>query len=228
MQIHIAKNGQRMGPYSETQVREMLAAGSIATTDLAWYEGMADWKPVSQVLPASAGPAAATSAPAALTNAPSPVAPLSPTIRPIDPNLAGRGSRLVAVLIDGLLFVLCCAPGAIMLWVGANDNNDTLEIIGGILIGLVFLALLVIQIYLLSARGQTIGKKMMSVKVVKYDDGSNPGFVHACLLRLIVPGFINGIPIIGYIFPVVDACFIFSEERRCIHDLIASTKVVNA
>jgi uncharacterized RDD family membrane protein YckC len=228
MQIHIARNGQRMGPYSETEVRGMLAAGSIAGSDLAWSEGMTDWKPVSEVFPATAAPAVGTPPVLPSPIAPTPAAPISPAVRPIDPNLAGRGSRLMAVLIDGLLFCVCCIPGGIMLWVGADNDNDTLKIIGGILIGLVFLALLVIQIYLLSSRGQTIGKKMMSVKVVKYDDGSNPGFVHACLLRLIVPGFINGIPIIGYLFPIVDACFIFNEERRCIHDLIASTKVVNA
>ena len=115
-----------------------------------------------------------------------------------------------------------------MLAIGANDDNDTLRIIGGILLGLGFLALLIVQIYLLSTRGQSVGKKIMKVKIVKYLDDSSPGFVHACLLRLIVPGFINGIPIVGSIFPLVDACFIFSEERRCIHDLIAGTKVVNA
>lgn len=217
-----------MGPYSEAQVREMLAAGSIAGSDLAWFEGMADWKPVSQVLPAGAVPV--PGAPPAIGTPPVASAagvPLSPVVRAIDPNLAGRGSRLLAVLIDGFLFCLCCAPGGILLWIGADDN-DTLQIIGGILIGVAFLALLAIQIYLLTTRGQTIGKKMMSVKIVKYADGSNPGFVHACLLRLIVPGFINGIPIVGSIFPLVDACFIFGEERRCIHDLIAGTKVVNA
>jgi uncharacterized RDD family membrane protein YckC len=228
MQIHIAKNGQRMGPYSETQVRDMLAAGSIATTDLAWYEGMTDWKPVGEVLPGSATPAVAAPSVTPSSVAPTPGAPFSPILRPIDPNLAGRGSRLMAFLIDGFIFTLCCVPGGIMLWMGAADDNDTLQIIGGIVIGLLFLALLALQIFLLSTRGQTIGKKMMSVKIVKYADGSNPGFVHACLLRLIVPGFINGIPIIGYLFPIVDSCFIFGEERRCIHDLIASTKVVNA
>jgi uncharacterized RDD family membrane protein YckC len=237
MQIHIAKNGQRMGPYSETQVRDMLAAGSIARTDLAWYEGMADWKPAGEVLPASTAPAIPAPPVPPLTPltpvtpspvAPTPGAPISPVVRPIDPNLAGRGSRLMAFLIDGFIFTLCFVPGGIMLWMGAGDHNDTLQIIGGILIGLLFLALLAVQIYLLSTRGQTIGKKMMSVKIVKYADDSNPGFLHACLLRLIVPGFINGIPFIGYLFPIVDACFIFGDERRCIHDLIASTKVVNA
>jgi uncharacterized RDD family membrane protein YckC len=229
MQIHIAKNGQRMGPYSEIQVREMLAAGSIAGSDLAWYEGMADWKPVSQVLPAGAAPVTGT--PPAIGTPPvaAPAgAPLSPVVRPIDPNLAGRGSRLLAVLIDGFLFALCCIPALIAMFAGDSSDNDTIKIIGGIIAGVAFLALLAIQIYLLTTRGQTIGKKMMSVKIVKYADGSSPGFVHACLLRLIVPGFINGIPFVGSLFPIVDACFIFGDERRCIHDLIAGTKVVNA
>lgn len=215
-----------MGPYSDVQVREMLAAGSIAGTDLAWHEGMADWKPVSQVLPASTPLVAG--APPAVSPVPGTQPAAAVAVRPIDSNLAGRGTRLAAVLIDGLLFCLCCAPGGIMLAIGADDNNDTLQIIGGILLGLGFLALLIVQIYLLSTRGQSVGKKMMKVKIVKYLDDSSPGFVHACLLRLIVPGFINGIPIVGSIFPLVDACFIFSEERRCIHDLIAGTKVVNA
>jgi uncharacterized RDD family membrane protein YckC len=228
MQIHIAKNGQRMGPYSEAQVREMLAAGSIAGSDLAWFVGMADWKPVSEVLPAGAAPVTGT--PPAIGTPPvasSVGAPLSPVVRAVDPNLAGRGSRLVAALIDGFIFGLSCTPGLIIIGVG-GDESDTPKIIGGVLIGLAFLAVLAVQIYLLTTRGQTIGKKMMSVKIVKYDDGSNPGFVHACLLRLIVPGLINAIPIVGSIFPLVDVCFIFGEERRCIHDLIAGTKVVNA
>jgi uncharacterized RDD family membrane protein YckC len=228
MQIHIAKNGQRMGPYSDAQVREMLAAGSIAGSDLAWYEGMAGWKPVSEVLPAGAAPV--TGAPPVVGTPPvaTPAgAPLSPVVRPIDPNLAARGSRLLAVLIDGFLFGLCCTPGLIVMFAGDSDN-DTPKIIGGIIIGIAFLALLAIQIYLLTTRGQTIGKKVMSVRIVKYADDSNPGFVHACLLRLIVPGLINGIPLVGSVFPIVDACFIFGEERRCIHDLIAGTKVINA
>ena len=60
MQIHVAKNGQKMGPYSEAQVREMLAAGSIAGTDLGWHEGLADWVPLSSLL-AGAAPIPASS-----------------------------------------------------------------------------------------------------------------------------------------------------------------------
>jgi uncharacterized RDD family membrane protein YckC len=214
MLIHIAKNGQKMGPYSEAQVREMLAAGSIVGTDLAWHEGLADWKPVAAVLSAASSPAA-------------PVSQLVPGVAVIDPNLADRGSRLGAVLIDGLIACICVAPGVVVILIG-GDDNDTTKVIGGLLIGLAFLALAVVQIYLLSTRGQTIGKKIVGVKIVRYADNSSPGFVYACLLRAIVPGMISGVPILGGIFSIVDICFIFGEERRCLHDLIAGTKVVKA
>ncbi len=35
------------------------------------------------------------------------------------------------------------------------------------------------------------------------------------------------IPYVGMIFVFIDPLFIFREERRCIHDFIAGTKVVN-
>ena len=218
MEIHIAKNGERMGPYSEAQVREMLAAGSLAATDLAWHEGLGDWKPLASLL---------SSAPAAPTAAVSP-APLTVTTpRVIDPNLAERGSRLGAVLLDALIATACVAPGVVVFLAGGH-NNDTTKIIGALLVCLAFLALAIVQIYLLTTRGQTIGKKFVGVKIVRYADNSNPGFVYACLLRAIVPGLIGGVPLLGPLFSIVDICFIFGEERRCLHDLIAGTKVLKA
>jgi uncharacterized RDD family membrane protein YckC len=156
-----------------------------------------------------------------------PVSQVVPGVAVIDPNLADRGSRLGAVLLDGLIACICVAPGVVVILIG-GDDNDTTKVIGGLLIGLAFLALAVVQIYLLSTRGQTIGKKIVGVKIVRYADNSSPGFVYACLLRAIVPGMISGVPILGGIFSIVDICFIFGEERRCLHDLIAGTKVLKA
>jgi uncharacterized RDD family membrane protein YckC len=34
------------------------------------------------------------------------------------------------------------------------------------------------------------------------------------------------IPVVNFILPLLDALFIFREDRRCIHDLIAGTKVI--
>jgi uncharacterized RDD family membrane protein YckC len=213
MQIYIGRNGEKQGPYPEAQVREMLAAGALSPTDLAWHEGLSGWMPLQSVLGGASAPAG-------------PVSPIIPGVGVSDPNLAERGTRLGAVLLDSLIALVCAAPGGIVLAIA--DGDDTGTVIGSILLGIGFLALAVVQIYLLSTRGQTLGKRMVSVRIVKFQDNSNPGFVGAVLLRSFVPALLGGIPIVGPLFSIVDICFIFSEDRRCLHDLIAGTKVVKA
>lgn len=51
MNYWVARGGQQYGPYAVADVRRMIAEGRIAPTDLAWTEGMANWEPLSQVLP---------------------------------------------------------------------------------------------------------------------------------------------------------------------------------
>ncbi len=40
-------------------------------------------------------------------------------------------------------------------------------------------------------------------------------------------GLISAIPCIGSIYAIVDICFILREDRRCVHDLLAQTCVVD-
>jgi len=59
-QIHINRAGQQFGPYPEATAREMLAAGQLMATDLAWHDGAEGWKALNEVLgatPASTGAA---------------------------------------------------------------------------------------------------------------------------------------------------------------------------
>ena len=49
MQIHIARNGQAMGPFSLEEINRQLAAGTLSLSDQAWYEGAAGWAPLSTV-----------------------------------------------------------------------------------------------------------------------------------------------------------------------------------
>jgi uncharacterized RDD family membrane protein YckC len=142
--------------------------------------------------------------------------------------LASRMSRLGAALLDGFLTLVFIGPGYGLIFVAAQEQKDQFMLLGlGMLLvgGLILAA---VQITLLSTSGQTVGKKMVGVRIVQFKDGSNPGFVGAVLLRNFVPGMIASIPCLGGIFSLVDILFIFGEERRCIHDLIASTKVVEA
>ena len=63
---------------------------------------------------------------------------------------------------------------------------------------------------------------------LRWADDANPGFVKVILLRIFVNGLIGMVPIVGFFYSLVDIVFIFREDQRCLHDLIAGTKVVKA
>ena len=141
--------------------------------------------------------------------------------------LATPGSRLAAVLLDGLIQI----PAVAAVFAGISLADGGNEELGFVLLGLGILIVCVIAIYqlvIISRDGQSIGKRMMKIRIVKYDDNSNPGFVHAVLLRAFVSGLIGSIPLVGHLYSLADPLFIFSEEHRCLHDRIANTKVVEA
>ena len=48
-QAYIYREEKQLGPYSETLVKTWMKEGEIQGTDLAWYEGLKDWKPVSDL-----------------------------------------------------------------------------------------------------------------------------------------------------------------------------------
>ena len=94
------------------------------------------------------------------------------------------------------------------------------------LLALAGVGLAIVQIWMLIKRGQTLGKRMLDIRIVRFSDEGNPGFVSAVLLRAVVPGLIGALPYLGMVFTLVDICFIFRADRRCLHDHIAGTKVV--
>lgn len=61
MQLYLYQDQQQVGPYSESQIREMLMNGSLQETDVCWHEQLSDWQPISSVLNISAAKAASKS-----------------------------------------------------------------------------------------------------------------------------------------------------------------------
>ncbi|HET6431514.1 RDD family protein [Dyella sp.] len=51
MDIWIGRDGERHGPYKETEVRQWLRNGQASGDDLGWYEGLADWQPLATLFP---------------------------------------------------------------------------------------------------------------------------------------------------------------------------------
>jgi uncharacterized RDD family membrane protein YckC len=130
------------------------------------------------------------------------------------------------VIADVILVFVAYIPFVASGGMGTMDpTTPSAPPMGGFTVTMALLvALAVAQVYFLSREGQTLGKKALRIRIVRYDDGGNPGFVKAVVLRIFVNGFLGIIPLYG----LADVLFIFGAEKRCIHDYIAGTKVVTA
>ena len=141
---------------------------------------------------------------------------------------SSRGARLGAVLLDSVPIFLVAIVAAIAVPGFASGDGDNTAVM--VFIGIVVLAALAFAIYqlvLLHRYGQTFGKKLVGIKIVR-SDGSRAGLGRIFALRYLVPGVIGAIPLLGPLFSLIDPLFIFGEEKRCLHDMIADTIVVDA
>ncbi len=143
--------------------------------------------------------------------------------------LADRGTRLGAAILDGL-FMIPIYIGLIMALAGGNAGTDVDApanmglLVGGIVVmGVSFVVWIWLTILYVMRNGQTIAKKLLGIKVVR-SDGSRASFSRIFWLRNVVNALIGIIPLYG----VIDMLFIFGEARRCVHDHIADTIVVQA
>jgi uncharacterized RDD family membrane protein YckC len=144
-------------------------------------------------------------------------------------TLAGRGTRLLAILIDAVLAGL--AFGAIALLTPINVFNPrpgSSGLVGVLLVNVVlgFIIFLVIHGYLLATRGQTVGKALLKIRIVR-SDGSPASFGRIVGLRYLPTSIVAPIPFVGAVYSLVDSLLIFRQSRRCLHDNIADTIVVN-
>jgi uncharacterized RDD family membrane protein YckC len=151
-------------------------------------------------------------------------------------EIAGRWERLGAALIDSLAvplvmylpLVVVGAP-ALVLAILRNEQPvfSTAFFLAVAACFLLFIAWIVVTITFVSRYGQTIGKRLVGVKVVR-NNGERASLGRIFWLRNVVNLLPALIPVIGGLYGLVDSLFIFSESRRCIHDLIGDTKVIRA
>jgi len=231
----IGGDGKEYGPVPANQLRDWIAAGRANLDTQAKAAGSEEWRRVGDYVE---------------FGAPSPVAPAIPS-EEADPAalpvpetaaasapLAGRGERLLAQTLDNVIGLACALPGLIMMALaavsagfGLGTDLDKLTTAAGFGAGLMvtlaaLVALAAVQLWMVVTSGQTIGKRVLDLRIVTFQDEANPGFVKVFLLRAVLPALIGAIPLIGVPFALTDYCFIFRPDRRCLHDLIAGTKVI--
>jgi uncharacterized RDD family membrane protein YckC len=173
---------------------------------------------------------------------PNPFAPPTAVVsdKPLESDLrASRGARFGAAFLDGIIAMVIvygpllifgglstlqavAATGSSRFAVYGNIANAT----GGGIVIAALVALLVINLYLLHKSGQSIGKKLVGIHITR-TDGSKASLARIVFVRDLPFIILGVIPFIQLVAWFVDPLFIFGEGRRCLHDLLADTIVVN-
>ncbi|SEJ26817.1 RDD family protein [Frateuria terrea] len=232
MEIWIGRDGQRHGPYKEEDVRQWLRSGQLAAGDLGWYEGLADWQPLSVLFP---------DAPAAT---PPPISPAAtavppPTTTAALEDYAGFWKRLVAYIIDAIVLYI---PNMLIMNAFGNeaaqaklqqamlaagtDFNVVMAAYGQyyetMRAGVALTALLVWLYFAIcesSAWQATVGKLAMGIRVTDLE-GRRIGFWRALgrYAAKILSWFILaiGFLMIGW-----------TRRKQGLHDMLANTLVLN-
>ena len=144
-------------------------------------------------------------------------------------ELASRMSRLLASLADGIIFLFVAWMLAFFSGIGVMESITTY---GGSIefIAVVFLLSLIIYLaingYHLKTRGQTLGKALLYIQIVSATDNKILPLWKVILARYLPISIASMLPIIGSLIYLIDCLFIFRRNKRCIHDLIANTRVI--
>ena len=160
-------------------------------------------------------------------------------------ELASRTRRLVATLID-MVLVPTLSVALVLVTGATEDAEDYLSLAGLALsiLGLSVVAYLLLNGISLWRHGQTLGKRLLKIALAqpnKMDTGSGNTKVPAlwrlvCLRALFFP-ILFFIPFLVLAPPFtafwiisaiacVDQLFIFTKNRRTLHDLLSGTIVV--
>jgi uncharacterized RDD family membrane protein YckC len=161
---------------------------------------------------------------------------------PVD-NSASLGRRFGAFLLDGLF--LMTAMMFLMQYLGLTDlDPETVKsheqmqaallakitaLSAGqktLLMTFPFVAFFVLHGYLLSRYGQTLGKRILGIAIVTMDNRV-PEFFPLITQRYLTQWLAGMLPVIGLLLRLIDILAIFRSDRRCIHDHLAKTKVID-
>lgn len=255
MKYHLARGQEQLGTFTDLEISSGMREGSLKPTDLCWTEGMAEWQSLETRLKGLAKDVGEEYQAVDVPPTPPQVAALREEVRrdkeKSKGELAPRGLRLAAKVVDQTLFLglsmffwttlmeaplqeimnqAATAPEAFLQSMQRQMQKlqDSGNVAVSVTSGLVNVVLLA-NLILLTVRGQTIGKLLLRVQIVRQPDESRAGFIRAVLLRsVLLPfvGFLTSMHPLALIMLLADVLFIFRQDRRCLHDLLADTRVI--
>jgi len=147
---------------------------------------------------------------------------------------AARWRRLVAWYLDSLTFV----PAELSLewyrWFAA-DSDAAPRWVWLALAALLATPVFVIDLRMLRRSGWTIGKRLLGIRIVR-GDGSRAGLLRVVLVRMAPMWASEALQLagswtatwVGLAVFVVVVLLIFTPARRCLHDWLADTIVVDS
>lgn len=152
-------------------------------------------------------------------------------------NYASLGQRFFGKLIDVLITVplsLVIGVGYALISPPKVDEFETLSdfLSGGygpgekILVAVIVMAAYIgVQWVFWASTGQSIGKKVMKTQVVNLD-GSQASVQTIAFKRYGIINLIANVPVFGPLVSLIGTLLIFRQNRNCLHDDIAKTRVI--
>jgi uncharacterized RDD family membrane protein YckC len=142
-------------------------------------------------------------------------------------TLAGRGQRLGAAIVDGIVMLPVMLPVMYLMGMFTYAGSGVEPPIALVLLVAVigFVVFVGINYIPLSRNGQTVGKKVLGIRIADMQ-GNKPDMVTLLAKRYLPVQSVSQVPFIGGIAGLIDTLFIFRKDRRCVHDLVAGTQVL--
>ncbi|MDN5525904.1 RDD family protein [Acinetobacter sp.] len=254
MQIYLARNNQQAGPYTLEQLNQMLASQQVLLTDLAWHQGMTEWKALGELTQGKLvyEPEGYTSPLSSPEQSPL----QNSAIRKIQvekkataqKELASITTRILAKIIDLLLWLPAAAIPSFFLkpeqfnqlseiqqkMQAAQSSTQAIQLQQELFtlippeawqtMFVYIIIMLGIQAFMLAKSGQSIGKKLTKIKIVDADSSEKVSLMRAFTLRSFIFIVLN-LLFMPFI-TIIDHVFAITEKRQTLHDKLAKTKVV--
>ena len=149
--------------------------------------------------------------------------PASSIEDPVAVAVADPGRRLLARLIDYV--IISGVSGVMWLLVLAGTLLSDTPSVGPIIFAVLFTVALAVayEVVLIARDGQTVGKRLMELRVVMTDTRATPSGMSS-FLRFLIPNLASIVPFGG---AVTYASILWGRNGQGWHDMVAKTTVVN-